>query len=274
MEKLIITCALCGAETTTADNPNLPLTPAELADAAVEACRSGASIIHLHVRAEDGKPTMDVEIFKKAHDLIKASTDAIVQFSTGGAVGMSLEERIKPLDLQPEMATLTTGTVNFGNDVFYNPPEYIIAFAQKMQQLNIKPEIEIFEGGMIKNAFHLVKKGLLTPPLHFDLVMGVPGAMGAGLRELAYLVESLGEAVTYSVAGIGRHETTLGTMAIALGGHVRVGFEDNVFYHKGILAKSNAQLVARMARIAKELGREVAKPDEARAILQMPTRRN
>ncbi len=269
MEKLIITCALKGAETTRDSNPNVPYTPEELAVAAEEACVEGASIIHLHVCQDDGTPTMDPAIYEKAHDLIKKRTDAIVQFSTGGAVGMSLEERAAPLDLKPEMATLTTGTVNFGREVFYNPAQYMETLARKMAELDIKPEIEVFDAGMIKNALFLVKRGLLEMPLHFDFVMGVPGGIGGSAAELNFLAGMIPEGTTWSVAGIGRHETTLGTMAIAMGGHVRVGFEDNIYYHRGVLAESNAQLVARMARISREIGREVATPEEAREILKM-----
>ncbi len=269
MEKLIITCAVCGAETTKKDNPNLPITPEEIAQSALQAVEAGASIIHLHVRDDQGKPTMDPAVFGRTRDLVKERTDAIIQFSTGGAVGMPLEERIAPLDLAPEMATLTTGTVNFGRDVFFNPPDYIEALARRMQEKGVKPEIEVFEPGMIKNALFFVRKGLLEMPLHFDLVMGVPGGIPAGVRDLVYLTESLPEESTWSVAGIGRHELTLGTAALVMGGHVRVGFEDNIFYHRGVLAESNAQLVSRIARLAGELGREVATPAEARQILRM-----
>lgn len=269
MEKVIITCAVCGAETTREDNPNLPITPEEIARSAAEAAEAGASIIHLHVRDSEGKATMDPEIFGRTRDLIAERTDAIIQFSTGGAVGMPLEERIAPLDLAPEMATLTTGTVNFGRDVFFNPPDYIEALARRMQEKGVRPEIEVFEPGMIKNALFFVRKGLLEMPLHFDLVMGVPGGIPAGVRDLVYLVESLPEGSTWSVAGIGRHELTLGTAALVMGGHVRVGFEDNIFYHRGVLAESNAQLVERIARLAGEIGREVATPSEARKILKM-----
>lgn len=269
MDKVIITCALCGAETTREDNPNLPILPRELAEAALEAYNEGASIIHLHVRREDGSPSMDTALFKETLERIQAACPAIVQFSTGGAVGMPLEERIAPLSLRPEMATLTTGTVNFGDDVFYNPPEFMAAFAKRMKELGIKPEIEVFESGMIKNALYLVRQGLLSEPLHFDFVMGVPGGIPASAKDLIYLVESIPQGMTWSVAGVGRHEITLGTMALAMGGHVRVGFEDNIYYHRGVLAESNAQLVARIARIAEELGREVATPQEAREILQI-----
>ncbi len=267
MEKLIITAALNGAETSPEDNPGLPITPEEIAREGIKAGEAGASILHLHMRSEDGSPSHDPRLFHQTQRLLQEESDLILQFSTGGAVGMKLEERIAPLELKPEMATLTTGTVNFGGDVFFNPPSYIKAFAQRMKELGIKAEIEVFESGMINNALYLYRKGLLHDPLHFDLVMGVPGGIPGGEKDLLYLVEKLPPGASWSVAGIGSRELPLGVMAILMGGHVRVGFEDNIFYHRGQLAKDNAQLVARMARIAGELGREVATPDEARRIL-------
>jgi 3-keto-5-aminohexanoate cleavage enzyme len=272
VEKLIITAALTGAETTKEQNPNLPVTPQEIADAAYEAEQAGASIIHLHVRDRDGRPTQSVETFRQTISLIQKKCRAIIQVSTGGAVGMTAEERIAPISLKPEMATLTTGTVNFGDGVFLNPPEYIEHFAQKMKENGVKPEIEVFEAGMIKNALALVKKGLIQMPLHFDFVMGVPGGIPGEPRDLVYLVESIPAGSTWTVAGIGRYELTLGAMAIIMGGHVRVGFEDNIYYKKGELAESNAQLVERIVRLAGEFGREVATPDEARAILGIKKR--
>lgn len=267
MEKLIITTALTGAETTKEQNPNLPITPQEIAQSAYEAYKAGSSLIHLHVRDKDGKPTQSVEVFKEAMDLIKEKCDVIVQVSTGGAVGMTAEERVQPVTLSPEMATLSTGTVNFGDGVFENPPDYIELFAKRMKEYGVKPEIEVFEQGMIYNALRLVKKGLVDMPLHFDFVMGVPGGITAEPRDLIYLVETIPAGCTWTVAGVGRYELTLASMAIIMGGHVRVGFEDNIFYKKGELAKSNAQLVERVVRLAKEFGREIATPDEARAIL-------
>lgn len=272
MDKLIITAAMVGAEVTREDNPNLPLTPEEIARAAEEAWRAGASIIHLHVRDEQGRATQSAAVFKQAMDLIRQRCDAIVQVSTGGAVGMTAEERLQPVTLNPEMATLTTGTVNFGSDVFCNAPKDIEAFARAMKERGVKPEIEVFDVGMIGSAMALVKKGLVSQPLHFDLVMGVPGGIPGTPKDLLHLVESLPQGSTWTVAGIGRTELPLGVMAIIMGGHVRVGFEDNVYYSRGVPADSNAQLVERVARLARELGREVAKPDEARAILGLPRR--
>ena len=272
MDKLIVTAAMVGAEVGKGDNPGFPVSPEEIARAAYECRQAGASIVHLHVRKPDGTPTQDPEIFRQAIDLIKARCDVIIQVSTGGAIGMTAEERVAPVTLGPEMATLTTGSVNFGDGVFLNKPAEIEAFARLMQEHGVKPEVEAFDMGMIETAVRLVKKGLLQPPLHFDLVMGVPGGIAGTPKNLLGMVESLPPDSTWSVAGIGRAELPLGAMAIVLGGHVRVGFEDNIHYAKGVLAESNAQLVARMVRLSREFGREVANPDEARVILRMPPR--
>ncbi|MEW6229291.1 MAG: 3-keto-5-aminohexanoate cleavage protein [Bacillota bacterium] len=266
-DKLIITAALTGAETTRADNPNLPLSPREIAEAALEARNAGASIIHLHVRDAEGKPTQAIAVFRETMALIREKCDVMVQISTGGAVGTPPEERLRPLDLVPEMATLTCGTVNFGDGVFENPPWLIEVFARKMAELHIKPELEVFDVGMVETAVKLARRGLLTEPLCFDFVMGVPGGIPGTIDNLLHLVSQVPAGSSWQVAGIGRAELPLGVVAIVAGGHVRVGFEDNVYYSKGVLAESNAQLVARMARIAKEVGREVATPADARRIL-------
>lgn len=267
MDKLIITAALTGAEVTRKEQPNLPLTPDEIAEAAYEAYKAGAAMVHVHARDSEGNPTQDYEVYKEIKEKIEAKCPVIFQPSTGGAVWHSPEERLQPVELKPEMATLSCGTCNFGSDVFMNSEEYMEKFAKRMKELGVKPEIEVFERGMINNALKLVKKGLVDTSLHFDFVMGVPGAITAELRDLLYLVESIPAGSTWTVAGIGRFELPLAVAAITLGGHVRVGFEDNVYYSKGVLAKSNAELVERIVRIAKELGREVATPDEAREIL-------
>lgn len=267
MEKLIITAALTGAEVTKELQPNLPINPDEIAQAAYECYQAGASIVHVHARDEEGRPTQDARIYKEIKDKIESMCNIIVQPSTGGAVWHTPEQRLQPVELAPEMATLSCGTCNFGTEVFMNSEEYIERFARRMKELGVKPEIEVFERGMIQNALSLVKKGLLDAPVHFDFVLGVPGACPATPEDLMHMVRCIPEGSTWTVAGIGRSETPLAMMGIILGGHVRVGFEDNVYYSKGVLAQSNAQLVERVVRMAKELGREVAAPDEARAIL-------
>lgn len=267
MEKVIITCAVVGAETTREQTPYVPITPDEIAVEVEKASLAGASIVHLHVRDKDGKPTQSMEIFEETIEKIKARTDIIIQVSTGGAVGAKVEERIQPISLRPEMATLTTGTVNFSDEVFMNTPNDIRSFALEMKKYGVRPEFEIFDTGMINNALNLVKEGLVEGHLHFDFVMGVPGAIPAIAKNLLHLIEQIPNDSTWSVAGIGRHQLTMAMLALPLGGHVRVGFEDNIYYRKGQLARGNDELVARVARLAAELDREVATPDEARRIL-------
>jgi len=274
MEKLIITAAICGAEVSKEDNPSLPVTPAELAAEALACEKAGAAIIHLHVRDEEGRPTQELPYFKAAMDAINnAGVTAIVQPSTGGAAGMTWQERIQPVQLNPEMATLDCGTVNFGDEIFVNDLPLMRNFAKEMKARNILPELECFEAGHIDNALKLNKEGLLADHLHFDIVLGVPGAMTFSLKNLLYMTELLPPGSTWTAAGIGRHQLPVAMHTMAMGGHVRVGFEDNIFYKKGVLSDGNAQLVARISRLAGELGREIASPDEARKILKMGDRK-
>jgi 3-keto-5-aminohexanoate cleavage enzyme len=266
MDKLIITVAAIGAEVTKTDNPNLPITPDEIAEEVYKAYQAGASVAHIHARKPDGTPTQDKEVYREIINKIKAKCDIIIQVSTGGAVGMNPQERIAPVSLKPEMATLTTGTCNFGPDVFMNTLPDIEIFANEMKNHNVMPEIEVFDFGMINTAHNLMKKGLIPEKVNFDFVMGVPGALPGHSRYLPLLVSEIPPNCTWTVAGIGRFELPLAVMSIAMGGNVRVGFEDNIFYSKGVLAESNAQLVERIVRIAKENSREIANPDEARKI--------
>ena len=270
MDPVIITCAITGAETTRERQPNLPITPAEQAAASEEALKAGASIIHLHVREDDGKPSQRPERFKESIDAIrKRCGDVVIQISTGGAVGESIDNRARPLALKPEMASLNLGTMNFGDEVFYNHPRDIVGLAAKMREHDVMPELEIYEAGMLESAFRLAKQGILREPMHFQFVLGVPGGMSGDPRNLMHLVSMLPSGVHWGVAGIGRFQLPLAVQALVMGGHIRVGFEDNIFYHKGEVAKSNAQLVERIARIAKEIGRPVATPAETRKLLSL-----
>jgi len=268
MEKLIITAAVCGAEVTRKQTPYIPLTPEEIADEACAAREAGASIVHIHVRDENGEPTQDVKVFKRTVELIRAKCpDVIVQVSTGGAVGMSADERLQSIYSNPEMATLDVGTTNFGNDIFVNDMPLIRHFAQKIEEMNIVPEFECFEVGHIYNALRVVKEGLIRSHLHFDFVLGVPGACPADIRNLVRMVDCIPANATWTVAGIGRHEFEMAAHAIAMGGHVRVGLEDNIYLSKGVLAKSNAELVEKVVRISEEMGRQIATPQETRILL-------
>jgi 3-keto-5-aminohexanoate cleavage enzyme len=268
MEKLIITAAICGAEVTREHTPHLPLSAEELAEEAYNCEQAGASIIHLHVRDKEGNPTQDVNVFKKAFDAMKdRGVTAIVQPSTGGAVGMTWQERIQPVKLNPEMATLDCGTLNFGEDIFVNDLELMRNFAREMQSRKIVPELECFEAGHVSYALKLAKEGLLPEHLHFDLVLGVPGAMPASIESLLFLKSMLPASASWTCAAVGRHQLPMAMHTIVLGGHVRVGFEDNIYYSKGRLALSNAELVERIHRLSIELGRDIASPDEARELL-------
>lgn len=275
MDKLIITACICGAEVTKEHNPAVPYTVEEIANEAYGAYKAGASIIHLHVRYDDGTPTQDVERFRECFEAIRAKCpDVIIQPSTGGAVGMSNDERLQPITLMPEMATLDCGTCNFGgDDIFVNTENMIKDFGEKMIARGIKPEVEVFDKGMIDMANRLCKKGYIKAPMHFDFVMGVNGGISGEPRDLIFMKESIPQGSTWTVAGVGRYEFPMAVMGILMGGHVRVGFEDNVYISKGVLAKSNAELVEKVVRLAKEFGREIATPDEAREILGLAPRK-
>jgi 3-keto-5-aminohexanoate cleavage enzyme len=266
---LIITAAVNGAETMREHNPNVPYTPAEIAQEAVRCHKAGASMVHVHGREDDGTPTQSREVFGKILDEIRERSDILVQFSTGGAVWMSVEERIEALDLKPDMATLTTGTVNFGEEVFMNSMPMIRQIAERLNEFDIRPEIEIFDTGMVDTALRLVKEDVLGDPLHFDFVLGVPGGMGGRAENLDFLVDMIPKASTWAVAGIGRHELPLAYKAVDMGGHVRVGLEDNIFVEKGVLAKGSFELVEKVVEYATDKGRDIATPDVARKTLKL-----
>lgn len=269
-DPLIITAALVGAELTRQNTPFLPLTPQEIAEEACAAYEAGAAMVHLHARAKDGSPTQDVDTYREIIEAVRARVpEIVIQVSTGGAVGMTAEERLQPLALQPEMASLTTGTVNFGEEVFYNDLPMVREFAKAMQTRLIRPEVEIFDSGMITSAMRLLKEGLISEPLHFNLVLGVPGGAAGTIKNLIHMVECLPPNSTWTASGIGAAQLPLTTAAILLGGHVRVGLEDNIYYSRGVLSEGNKPLVARAARLAKELGRPLATPEETRRILHL-----
>lgn len=271
MRPVIITAAICGAEVTKRENPSIPYTVREITEEAKAAVLAGASIIHLHVREDDGTPTQSPERFRECINAIRQTCgNVIIQPSTGGAVGMSDEERVAVLGLSLETASLDCGTLNFGeNDIFINTEKTIRFFAKKMREKSCKPEIEVFDKGMIETAIRLQRDGLFAEPLHFNLVMGVRGGIGATLQDIAFLTASLPAGSTYTLTGVGSAQVPIAAIAAASGGNIRVGFEDNVHLEKGVLAKSNGELVTKAARIARELGRPIASPDEAREILNI-----
>lgn len=269
-DALLITVAGVGAEVMRTQQPNLPLLPEEIGEEYKRAFDAGATIGHVHGRKPDGRPTQDLETFRSYAAAISARCPIIQQFSTGGAVGMGIEERIEALALRPDMATLTLGTCNFGEEIFENSLPTIRTILARIRKFGVVPELEIFDDGMLSTADFLFAKGLLAPPAHFDFVLGVPGAAAATAENLLHFARSIPADCTWTVAGIGRRQTAMATLAIAMGGHVRVGFEDNIFYSKGELADSNARFVERVVRIAREVGREPASISEARQILRLP----
>lgn len=267
MEKLIITCAITGAETTKEQNPALPTTPDEQAQAAYDCWKAGASIIHLHVRDDHGKPSQSVDRFREAIEKIRKKCPVIVQISTGGAVGEKIENRAAPLALKPEMASLNTGSINFGDEVFLNLPKDVEHLAAKMKELKIRPEIEVYDYGMLEFSLKIMKKGVIPNPSHFQFVLGTGHGISGEPRNLCHMADALPESCTWTAAGIGRYQLPVAAQAIVMGGHVRVGLEDNVYWSKGVLAKSNAQLAQRVAQLAEALQRPVASVDEAKEIL-------
>lgn len=275
IQPVIITVALVGAEVLREHTPYIPITPDEIAKDAFECYKLGASIAHLHVRDEKGMPSQDKEIFKEVTAKIKEKCDIIIQYSTGGAVGMSIQERIQGLENMPDMATLSTGSINFGDEVFMNTRAQMIEIAQGISKYGVKPEIEIFDTGMIDSALYLLKKGYISMPIHWDFVTGMLGGVRASKEALQYMVPLLPEGSTWSVAGIGRSQFEIAKESILLGGHIRVGMEDNIYLEKGVLTPSNAALVEKTVKIIEELEpktkRRVATIQEARAILNLKT---
>jgi 3-keto-5-aminohexanoate cleavage enzyme len=267
VDPLIITAAAVGAEVTKEQQPALPVSPQELAADAAACREAGASIYHLHVRDDSGEPTMDVDRFAECLRAIRAATDLIVQFTSGGAVSDTEESRLAPLELRPEMATLTTGTVNFGDEVFYNPAPLVERFYRRMRQLGVLPEFEIFDSGMLASAERLLKKHGDGHHLHFDFVLGVPGGMPAWPDAVEFLARHLPAGATFSATGIGRAHLDVTHAAIGLGGHVRTGLEDVRYYDPGRPARSNAELIARVADLGRSAGRAIATPEVARRLL-------
>lgn len=271
-DKVIVTAALTGAVTTKKDNANLPTQPEEICKSALECYEAGAAVAHIHVRNEDDTASMRFDMFEKAVTLIRdTKCPMLLNLTSSGGQGFGWEERIKPFkELKPELASFDAGTMNWLNTVvFMNEPGFLELCGKEMIEVNVKPEIEIFDMGMLNTAKYYIKKGIIQEPAHFQLCLGAPGGMEANTENLLYLVNHLPEKCTWSAFGIGRGANEVMLAALALGGNIRVGLEDNVYINAGQKADSNAQFVERVKRIAKELGRSLATPDEAREILNL-----
>jgi uncharacterized protein (DUF849 family) len=274
INKRIITVATTGAWPTKENTPNVPICPEEIAREVYSCWKEGAAVAHIHVRDDAGAASMDFEKFKNVVELIRANEDCdiILNLTTSGGIGLKEEDRIRPFsELRPEMASYDCGTMNWLNSsVFENNPAFLEKLGGLMRETGVKPEIEVFDPGMIYNAAYYLKKGVLKAPLHFQFCMGCAGGIAASTKNLVFMKETM-EAVapgsTWSTFGVGAGAMETMYAGIAMGGHVRVGMEDNVLYKKGVIAESNMVFVARAKRLIEEFGCEVASPSEARQIL-------
>lgn len=270
--KLIIQLAPTGMLPQKSDNSHVPVSPEEIVRDTVQAYQLGASIVHVHARAPDGSPTYRKEVYHEIFSGIREKCPGmIICASTSGRTCNRLDQRMEVLDLRPDMASLALGTVNFHQKPSYNTIDDVVCMARIMGERGIKPELEIFEPGFINTAVYLAKKGIIKEPMHFNLLLGSLGSIPAELKDLIYLAGSIPPGSPWMAAGIGRFQLQVNTAAILMGGHVRVGLEDNLFYDdaRKVFA-TNVSLVERVVRIARELGREIASPEEARQILGLP----
>lgn len=274
MEKLIITAAITGSGATKKDNPNVPYSPEEIANEIVRSYEAGASIAHVHVRdPQTGEPSFELEYFKETRDRVRARCDILLNFTTSSfnlTGERVMERRVATTSLGPELCTLDIGSMNYRNRIFINPPEWGAYCAKVAQARNVKPEIECFDAGHITLGMKLINQDVLDPPFLFQMCLGTDGGMPATPKNFLFMMEFLPKNnVVWTALGIGRTEFPMATMSILHGGHVRVGFEDNLYLSKGVLAKSNGELVEKVVRIARELGREVATPEEVRKLLNI-----
>lgn len=271
--KVIVTVAQTGAITMKKQNPNVPEQPDEIAASALECYNEGAAVIHIHARDKQGVNTSDVNVFKDIHSRIRALCPVVLEDSTGGGPNLTQEQRIECLGAAPEMASLNMGSMmriagQYKGVPWSNMPEEIDWYLTKMNELGIKPELEVYSHAMFREVQSVIDRGLLKPPFYIDLVLGMryQGACDATPQIFIQMMDMMPKGTIVNCAAVGRDQVGLTTLSILMGGHARVGLEDNVYYGKGDLA-SNARLVARTVRIIRELGKEPATPEEAREIL-------
>jgi 3-keto-5-aminohexanoate cleavage enzyme len=270
-KKIMITVAVTGSRPTKKMNPSVPYSPKEIIEAAVDCYRAGAAIAHIHVRdPKTGHPDFKIELFKEVLDGIRQQCNMIVNLTTSGLFLQGadvISQRLQPVYLKPDICSFDLGSVNFQDRVFSNPPQWGEAAAKCMRENGVKPEIEVFDVGHIYQAHHLIQKGLIDDPPYFQLCMGVKWGIEASPENLLFMKNKLPSHAIWSVLGVGGAQLPMITIAMILGGHVRVGFEDNIYFKKGVLASSNAQMVEMAVDLAERLGCQVATPDEARQIL-------
>ncbi len=269
MSAAVLTCALTGPIATKADNPNLPVTPEEIADAARGAYEAGAAVVHVHVRDQHGRPTADLEIARRTVGLIEDACPALVQLSTGVGLDVPFEEREQLVEARPRMASLNPCSMSFGSGEFRNPPEGVRRLAARMQELGVKPELEIYDTGHLEMALVLYEEGLIPEPLQFSIVMGIRGGMPATPAALVQLVERLPAGAVWQAIAIGRWNLPMTAIGLAMGGNARTGMEDTLMLRRGVPADSNAQLVERLAGVAHSLERDIASVAEVEGQLTL-----
>lgn len=269
--KVILTVATTGAWPKKSDTPYVPITPKEIAEEVYACWKAGASVAHIHVRDDESNASMDYNKFEETVHLIRNKKDCniVLNLTTSGGIGLNDEVRMKPfINLKPELASYDCGSMNWQNNtVFENSPAFLEKLGVAMQNSGVKPEIEIFDVGMIYNALYYLKKGILKAPLHFQFVLGVAGGIPATVDNLVFLKNLIPEGSTWSALGIGKGHLPIMYAALALGGNIRVGMEDNILFSKGQLAKSNVEFIERSKCAIETFGKQVATPDEARQIL-------
>ena len=272
-DRVILTVAPTGSSTSRKQTPYVPLTPKEIAEETYRCWQAGASVVHLHVRDDEGNACMCYDKFKESIERIRDKCDIVINMTTAGGFGVSDEERILPLDLLPEMATMDAGSMNVAGDfVFHNSIAFLEKLGQRTQELNIKPEIEVMDTGMVYTALRLIEQGYVKRPPHFQFVLGMANGMAATVDNLVYMKNLMSADATWSAFGIGRNHLPILMATIALGGHVRVGMEDNIYLSAGERATSNVQFVERTRKIIELNNKSVATPDEVRRMMDL--RRN
>ncbi len=265
----VITVAPTGPIATTADNPNLPTQPHEIADAVFEAYQAGATVAHLHLRDEEQRPTANLDVAKRTMDLIQQRCPILIQLSTGVGLSVSFEDREKMVELKPRMATLNPCSMSFGMGEFLNPPKGVRRLAARMRELNVKPELEIYDTGHLDACMKLYDEGLLPDPLQFSIVLGVQGGAAATPDNLLLMVRRLPPGAIWQVIAVGRNNLQLTAIALALGGNARAGLEDTLTLRKGVAA-TNIELVKRAVQLAKDLEVPISTVEEAEKRLQLP----
>jgi uncharacterized protein (DUF849 family) len=296
MDKVIVTAAITGSIHVPSMSPYLPIMPQQIADEAVRVYEAGGAVAHIHVRnPETGQPSSDMELFREVVTKVKSKCNMVLCLSTGGGVGMTTAERVKAVTtFKPELASFNFGSINFGlfpiaeavrefkfpwekayvestwDYIFPNTFKTLREFSQTFSENETKPELEIYDAGMINNVAFMIQRGYLKKPVYLQFVLGILGSIPASPNNLLFLLNSARETVgdfVWSVCAAGRHQLPMCTMSLVMGGNARVGMEDSLYAGKGVLAKSNADQVEKIVRIARELGLEPATPDEARRIL-------